>query len=192
MYIYIYIQFFVLLLANEGGWDDEKAVQGSLRLAAQCVTMGGNWCMKHPQTRRMLFLELNFQWCEQMSTSWTTFKKLATPDELDELDENLQGPAAATQEVQGLAAAGQRRGQQQALPTTPVVKTAASGKAQGKAVVKQNTAGTTAEAVGTTPQTTEEKSKAEFNKLWSDGARLRFHHDINRVSCTYIYTYMNI
>ena len=187
---------FVLLLANEGGWDDDKAVQGSLRLAAQCVAMGGTWCMKHPQTRRMLFLELNFQWQEQMSTSWTTFKKLTTPDKLNELDE----PAGQVVlgKGHGKPAHG---GTPQAAHSQPAH---GQGKVQSKPALGQskghgNTgAGKTgagkAVAVDTTPapQTTEEKSKAEFNKLWADGARLRFHHDINGVSCTYIYIYIHI
>ena len=181
------------MLANEGGWDDDKAVQGSLRLVAQCVAMGGTWCMKHPQTRRMMFLELNFDWSEQMSTSWTTFKKLATPDKLNELDENLQGPAAAGQGVQGPAAAGQHRGTPQALPKAPTQPAHGNGKpAHGKGKGHGKTGAGKAVAADTTPQTTEEKSKAEFNKLWADGARLRFHHDINGVSCTYIYIYIYI
>ena len=192
------------MLANEGGWDDDKAVQGSLRLVAQCVAMGGTWCMKHPQTRRMMFLELNFQWSEQMSTSWTTFKKLTTPDKLNELDENLQAPAGQVVlgKGHGKPAHG---GTPQALPhaATRGLPAHGQGKAHGKLALVQSkghgktgaggTGAGKAVAVDTTPpQTTEEKSKAEFNKLWADGARLRFHHDINGVSCTYIYIYIYI
>ena len=146
--------------------------------------------MKHPQTRRMLFLELNFEWTEDMSTCWTTFKKLATPDELNDNDEDLAVPAAAAQAVQP-AAAGQLKGAQKKLPAAPALpqqalptskKTTGKGNDKGKAVAGHVDA----------PPTTEEKTKAEFNKLWVDGTRLRLHHDINRVSCTYIYIYTYI
>ena len=144
--------------------------------------------MKHPQTRRMMFLELSFEWAEDMGTSWATFKQLATPEEINAKDENEQGHAAANP-----AAAGPRSGK--TLSVTPAQpahgkgKTAADGKTQSKGNGKGKDK---ADAGATTPQTTEEKSKAEFNKLWAEGARLRLHHDINRVSCTYIYTYINI
>ena len=63
--------------ANEGGWDDDIAVEGSLALASQCLAMGGAWTMIHPQTKRLLFLELEFSYAETLQTSWTTFKDLA-------------------------------------------------------------------------------------------------------------------
>ena len=181
------------MLANEGGWDDDKAVQGCLRLVSQCLAMGGTWCMKHPQTRRMMFLELSFEWAEDMGTSWTTFKKLATPDELNDKDENYSGHAAATRGVQGPAAAGQPSGN--TVPLTPAQLAHGKGKAaaNGKKPGKGNDNGKDkADAGASATQTSEEKSKAEFTKLWADGTRLRLHHDINRVSCTYIYTYINI
>ena len=187
---------FVLLLASEGGWDDDKAVQGSLRLVAQCLAMGGTWCMKHPQTRRMMFLELNFMWSEQMGTSWTTFKKLATPDELTEQDDNL--PAAATQEGQGPAAAGQSGGTERNTTSKgngknkTVAGNAGAGNTTSKGNGKNKTVAVKVDAGDTAPPTHEEKAKAEFNKLWADGARLRLHHDINRVSCTYIYIHKYI
>ena len=176
------------MLANEGGWDDDKAIQGCLRLVSQCLAMGGTWCMKHPQTRRMMFLELSFEWAEDMGTSWATFKKLATPDELNDKDENYSGHDAATQEVQGPAEAGTHSGN--TLPVTPAQlahrngKAAANGKKPGKGNGKGKDKG---DADASTPQTSEDKAKAEFQKLWADGTRLRLHHDINRVSCTYMY-----
>ena len=144
--------------------------------------------MKHPQTRRMMFLELSFEWAEDMGTSWATFKKLATPDELNDKDENYSGHDAATQEVQGPAEAGTHSGN--TLPVTPAQlahgngKAAANGKKPGKGNGKGKDKG---DADASTPQTSEEKAKAEFQKLWADGTRLRLHHDINRVSCTYMY-----
>ena len=182
------------MLANEGGWDDDKAIQGCLRLVSQCLAMGGTWCMKHPQTRRMMFLELSFEWAEDMGTSWTTFKKLATPAECDKNDmpENDSDQAAAIQEVQDPAAAGARSGN--TLRVTPAQPAHGNGKdaANGKKPGKGNGKGKDkADAGATTTQTSEEKTKAEFNKLWADGTRLRLHHDINRVSCTYIYIYIH-
>ena len=65
--------------------------------------------MKHPQTRRMMFLELSFEWAEDMGTSWETFKQLATDDDKDE---NYSGHAVSTpaQPAHGPAAAGPRSG----------------------------------------------------------------------------------
>jgi len=144
----------------------------------------------------MMFLELNFTWSEQMGTSWTTFKQLATSDELKEQGENL--PAAATQEGQGPAAAGQSGGTQRNTTSKgngknkTVAGNAGAGNTTSKGNGKNKTVAVKAIAGDTAPQTPEEKAKAEFNKLWADGARLRLHHDINRVSCTYIYIHKYI
>ena len=54
------------IIIEEGGFDDEEAVAGAIRLALQCLAMGPPWIMRHPQTQRLLFALLQFKWCEEM------------------------------------------------------------------------------------------------------------------------------
>ena len=72
------------------------AVSGSFALCHKCMAMGGKWVGTHPQTGRLLFLELEFQFNETFTSSWTSFKKLALP-----------GGAAAVPAGSQAAAAGQ-------------------------------------------------------------------------------------
>jgi hypothetical protein len=62
------------VIVNQGGWQDPEAIRGSLELAKQCLTMGPPWIMQHPQTRRMLLLELDFSYSEEMVEKWEEYK----------------------------------------------------------------------------------------------------------------------
>jgi len=71
---------------EECGWDDEEAIQGAANLVSQCLAMGGSWTRVNPQTQRVNFLRLSFEWQEQFSESWQSFReefgKPVAPSEL--------------------------------------------------------------------------------------------------------------
>jgi uncharacterized membrane protein YgcG len=72
------------LVIDEGGWKDEAAVLGVLRLIAMCISMGAPFHFTHPQTRRTLFLKLTFEYREEFTRSWNTFKRQIDTVQQDE------------------------------------------------------------------------------------------------------------
>ena len=63
------------LVHDQGGWQSSRAVQGAVRLVRKCVAMGPPWMKKHPQTERLMFLRLHFQFVEEFDESWSHFKE---------------------------------------------------------------------------------------------------------------------
>ena len=62
------------IVCDEGGWDDRGAVAGAKELARKCLAMGGQWVKRHPQTNRLIFMHLEFEWAEDMERAWSLFQ----------------------------------------------------------------------------------------------------------------------
>ena len=59
----------------DGQGKGAAAMIGSLRLIHKCVRMGGSWVKIHPQTERMLFLELSFSWREDFEVAYSLYQE---------------------------------------------------------------------------------------------------------------------
>lgn len=64
-------------IIEEEGWvvDKKSAVAAGVRLATQCLTLGGQWVMKDQFTGQLNFLRLRRQHNEEMVEAWTTYMK---------------------------------------------------------------------------------------------------------------------
>ena len=83
------------LVMDDGGWDDPHARAGADRLMRQNMAMGGPWVKMHPQTKRLLYLKLNFEYREEFEESWGSYKKEWSSGELNK-KENPKGSTDQT------------------------------------------------------------------------------------------------
>ena len=65
------------IIIDEGGWSDPEAVQAGYNLAVQCHAMGGDWWMINPQTNRINYLRMSYEWQETFAKSWSLLKERA-------------------------------------------------------------------------------------------------------------------
>lgn len=91
------------VIVDEGGWSDNNAAMGSLRLAAQCIAMGPEFHMIHPQTGRQNISRVEFSWRERFQEAWEEFRQ-----ELGEA-EKVQKDTAVGSAPGGVDALGNRR-----------------------------------------------------------------------------------
>jgi hypothetical protein len=66
------------LVIDDGGWQDEDCIEGVQKLIEKALAMGDPWIRIHPQTGRMLFLKLSFEFAEEFAESWSSFRKQFT------------------------------------------------------------------------------------------------------------------
>ena len=62
------------LVTTDGGWSDPEAVAGAQCLIEKAIAMGDPWTRIHPQTKRLLFLKLNFSYQEEFEQCWSHFR----------------------------------------------------------------------------------------------------------------------
>ena len=143
------------IIINQGGWDDHEGLLGSLRLFAQCILLSAGmvahtqtederpWTGRHPQTGRIIYVELEFSWAEKMEQSWTEFstaiEKAAITDATDEVhaaaNSSSARPAteAHTVQVQKAApAAGVKAAPAAGVKAAPAVPPAAAQTQQAE------------------------------------------------------------
>ncbi len=63
------------LVNDDGGWSDPAAVRGAYMLMLKCLAMGKPWTKRHPQTNRILYLKLSFEFEELFEESWTEYHR---------------------------------------------------------------------------------------------------------------------
>lgn len=63
---------FSKMVREEG--NDEDALLGCVKVVQKCMAMGHPWVHRHPQTERLEYLLLNFEWAEDFEQSWSTWK----------------------------------------------------------------------------------------------------------------------
>lgn len=61
------------IVIEEGGWDDPEAVAGTKCLVNRCMWMGSPWWMINPQTGRVNYLYLKFQFKEEFTKAWKSY-----------------------------------------------------------------------------------------------------------------------
>lgn len=79
------------LVKSEGGWEDPQAVEGVRLLVSKCMQMGEPWTMVHPQTERMTYLKLKFEFKEEFAEKWGLFKNEFN-DSVRQVRDSKQGP----------------------------------------------------------------------------------------------------
>ena len=140
------------VIIDEGGWSDPEAIEGSLRLFAQCNSMGGKWIGKHPQTGRRLYLCLSFEFSEVFEECWADFESHV--DELANTKDNAALPGGITDTTEKLEVEGEKGEAVEGEPTpsTTEPKQPKQPRPQGK------------------PQ---DESKIEERKVWSLALKTR-------------------
>ena len=62
------------LIIDQGGWDDPKAIEGSIELVASNTSMGKSWVGKDAQTKRTPYFRVEQFYQEEFEESWSDFQ----------------------------------------------------------------------------------------------------------------------
>jgi hypothetical protein len=142
------------LILDQG--TSRAAMEGTAKLVAKATTMGTPWIRVHPQTERVLYLVLGYEFEEQFDQCWTHYK---CEHEHAELVDNAIG-------VEGQQALG-------------AAADAGQPKPKGKAKAKAHAANAPLAALDNQPPRQAAKPKAagkaksKFTQMWADGAKMK-------------------
>ena len=123
------------IVVDEGGWDDPYAVAGTLELVSQCLLMGGPFVGVHPQTKRKIFLHLEFGFEEQFSECWAHFRE---EFEHGTLQTSASSAGAGSAGTRTAAAAAAPAGAAAAAAETAAPASAAAEKEDGAQGTQQD------------------------------------------------------
>ena len=63
------------MAVDGGGWQDRDSIEGATNTSQKCLAMGPPWYMSHPQSGRLMFLELSYEFAEDFEKCWEEFKR---------------------------------------------------------------------------------------------------------------------
>jgi hypothetical protein len=140
------------VIISEGGFQDKEAVKGAQRLVAMCLAMGPPWHMKHPQTKRVLYLRLDYSYVEEFEEMFQQCKQ-----EYDNgvLTSKTAGDGQSDKVPEITVDNGDGE-----LPQLPQTSSEVKPKGKAKAQVKGKVAAPSDASVA-------------FAKLWTDATKLR-------------------
>jgi len=165
------------LIVDSGGYGDREAINGSLTLAQKCLAMGSPWVMRHPQSERLMYLELSFDFAEEFKESWAEFKEEhAGRSDLETLGGAVVGGSGSGSGDAANDGGAQRAAGQPAPADAAADVPAAKGKGKGKAKGKGKEKPT-----DPPPPTEKEIAQKKFNALVAEATKVkdRFHTTIS-------------
>ena len=151
----------------EGGYDDKEAVAGVMRLVASALCMGEPWVVKHPQTKRLVFLYLEISFSEIATESWEQYKTEMNQGKLKDA-ETKQGTEIENTQAEGTQPEGTRP---EGTKATEEAKAAA--KSKGKASAKRKAAAEGAKAAEGVPETPAKKQRTDSQIAWTKAMTFR-------------------
>ena len=150
---------FSILWRDQGGATDPGAFAAARSIAQQCLQMSGRWCRIHPMTKRIEFLDLVTEFCEEHTKAWSLFQKSYTNKSKasePETSENLKDKGKGKTAVKGnKGKGGKGRGKANKLQeqqVAPSEQAAEAGESQAS-IEPQATADEEAIDPGTPPKT---------------------------------------